>query len=91
MLDERIGMVRAAGQQNGKPVVAAAGCQYVDGLLMDGRYVGALFGHGGVEGFVARLAVYAIAAEEGVDLLLQQLLIAEVDDGRHDLVAQIHR
>lgn len=34
--------------------------QYVDGLLMDGRYVGALFGHGGVEGFVARLAVYAI-------------------------------
>ena len=90
MLNERVGMIRAAGKQDREAMLLSAVCKDVHRFLVDGRDIFMLCVHGSLVSFLTLLCLHAVTFQKVVELLFEEFLILEVDYRRHDLIVKVH-
>ena len=90
VLDERIGMVRTARQEDGQLTLLAALRQNILAALLDQGSILSLSLQSRAQRSLGSVLADTVFLEEGKDLLAQQRLIAEVDHGRLYTVLQCH-
>ena len=80
VLDERVGVIGTAGQEDGEAMLATALLQYLHILLVERPDIVVLRLDGSLIGGLALCTPHAVGLQKSTDLLAEQLLVAEIDD-----------